>query len=186
LPKVSKTEEGAMSTVKDGKLRGDHGAQKLLDVLIHGWAMFGGLMLICVVLINFFSAVGAAIWQPIPGDLELTEMGVAVAVFAFLPYCQLTAANVSADIFTLHASEKTVAVLRALGNFVALLFAVILLWRMSYGAINQYTYSYSTSILRLPHWLAFLPILVSLILLTLSALMTLRQNLQTLLAGQHK
>ncbi|MCZ4271904.1 TRAP transporter small permease [Maritalea porphyrae] len=147
---------------------------------VHGWAMFGGVILLAVVLVNFCSAVLATIWRPIPGDLELTEMGVAIAAFAFLPYCQLTTANVSADIFTARASPKMVAVLRLAADFVALAFALILLWRMSYGMLDQFAYGYTTSILRLPHWFAFVPILASLLLLALSALMTLRKNLADL------
>ncbi|MEK9725330.1 MAG: hypothetical protein VW405_17875, partial [Rhodospirillaceae bacterium] len=64
--------------------------------LIAGWALLGGLVLLAVVLINAYSIVTAAlINKPFPGDFELTEMGVAVASFCFLPYCQLTGANVT-------------------------------------------------------------------------------------------
>lgn len=152
-------------------------ARPVLKKAIQGWAMFGGLVLLAVVLINFFSAIGSAILQPIPGDLELTEMGVAIAAFAFLPFCQLTAANVSADIFTARASPKVIAMLRIVADLVAMVFALILLWRMSYGMLDQFTYGYTTSILRLPHWIAFVPILVSLALLVLAALMSFLKHL---------
>ena len=37
---------------------------------------------------------------PIPGDFELAQIGTAVAVFAFLPYCQVVRGNIVVDTFT--------------------------------------------------------------------------------------
>ena len=50
------------------------------------------LVLIALILLTVVSVVGRALFSaPIPGDFELVEIGMAVAVFAFLPYCQLRA-----------------------------------------------------------------------------------------------
>jgi len=155
-----------------------------VNAVVQFWALFGGAVLIGVVLVNFISAIGSAVLQPIPGDLELTEMGVAIAVFAFLPYCQMTAANVSADIFTSRASPKMVAAWRAVADVVALLFSTILLWRMSLGMLDQYVYGYTTSILRLPHWFAYVPILLSLLLLASSSLVSLTKDARELLESE--
>src|SRR3546814_14086731 len=64
---------------------------------ITAWALLGGLVLVAVVLINVLSVIGGVVWRPFPGDFEMTEIGIAVAAFAFLPYCQLTGANVLSD-----------------------------------------------------------------------------------------
>ncbi len=37
---------------------------------------------------------------PIPGDFELAQIGTAIAVFAFLPYCQIVRGNIVVDTFT--------------------------------------------------------------------------------------
>lgn len=142
------------------------------------WALLGGALLLAVAAMNVWSILSLAILgQSFPGDFELTELGVAVAAFAFLPYCQMTDANVSADIFTQNARPRTLAALRALAALVAAVFGTILLWRMSYGMIDQRTYGYTTAILQIPVWWAFVPILVSLALLAVAALTTLLQNL---------
>ncbi|SVE44531.1 uncharacterized protein METZ01_LOCUS497385, partial [marine metagenome] len=74
--------------------------------LLLSWGLIGGLFLIAVVLINAWSiSVGTIINKPFSGDFELTEMGIAIAVFCFLPYCQLVGANVTADIFTMRAGQ---------------------------------------------------------------------------------
>ena len=88
--------------------------------LITGWALLGGLVLVGVVLVNAWSILaGAIVNRPFPGDFELTEMGAAVAAFCFLPYCQLVGANVSADIFTMRAGPRAVAVMSALAAAIA-------------------------------------------------------------------
>lgn len=156
---------------------------QILSRLVHLWAMFGGVALFFVVGVNFFSSLGAIFGHPIPGDLELTELGVAIAAFAFLPFCQLHGANVTADIFTAKASPRLIAALKAFASMVALVFSLILLWRMSFGLLDQYRYGYTTSILRLPHWLAFVPILVSLSLLVATSMLTLRHSLHEAKTG---
>jgi len=144
------------------------------------WAIFGGLLLVGLVLVNVTSVVGTALsGSPVPGDIELTEMGVAVAVFAFLPYCQLAGAHVVADIFTARLGARARARLGVSGEAIALVFALVLLWRMSLGMLDQRAYGYTTAILQIPVWWAFVPILLSLALLALAALERLLTRLHT-------
>ncbi|MEO9529665.1 TRAP transporter small permease [Roseibium sp.] len=151
--------------------------------LITAWALLGGILLLAVIAVNMISIVGSVFGKPFPGDFELTEMGVAVAVFAFLPYCQLVGANVSADIFTSGASRRTIAVFTMFASLVALGFAGLLIWRMYFGMLNQKDYDYTTTILQIPHWMAFVPILVSLALLALAAFVTLLRDVSVLSKG---
>ncbi|WP_150525622.1 TRAP transporter small permease [Roseibium sediminis] len=152
--------------------------------LINAWAICGGCLLLVVVAINMFAIVGSAFGTPFPGDFELTEMGVAIAVFAFLPYCQLVGANVAADIFTSGASSRTIAIFTLLGSLVAFFFACLLIWRMYFGMQDQMEYDYTTTILQIPHWIAFVPILISLALLALAAFVTLLRDVNVLSGGQ--
>ena len=73
---------------------------RLAESAITIWALLGGVVLVAVVLMNTYSVIGNNFGAPFPGDFEMTEMGVCIAAFAFLPYCQLTGSNVTADIFT--------------------------------------------------------------------------------------
>lgn len=136
------------------------------------WALLGGAVLLLVVTINVLSVIGGVVWKPFPGDFELTQIGVAIAVFAFLPYCQLSGANVTADIFTQNASRRFLSRIRTIAALVALAFALLLLWRMYEGMLNQREYGYVTAIVQFPVWLAYVPILVSLGLLALAALVS--------------
>ncbi|MGG7645955.1 TRAP transporter small permease [Rhodovulum sp. YNF3179] len=156
----------------DSLPRGRTGWAGAAETIIHGWALLGGLILMAVVAMNVLSVLGGIFWKPFPGDFEMTQMGVAVAAFAFLPFCQLTDANVTADIFTARASPRWVAGFRFAASLVAMLFAALLVWRMYLGMMDQREYGYTTTILQVPIWIAFLPILVSLVLLAVAALIT--------------
>lgn len=140
-----------------------------------GWALVGGAVLVAVVLINAYSILaGALINKPFPGDFELTEMGTAIAVFCFLPYCQLSGSNISADIFTTRAGPRSVVAMSILAAIAAALFSAVLLWRMSAGLLDYIKYPEITGILSIPLWWAFVPTLISLALLVLASLITLR------------
>lgn len=140
------------------------------------WALAGGLLLLAVVLVNAWSLIGdQLLGRPVRGVFEIVEIGVAVAVFCFLPYCQVSGANVSADIFTARAGPRALAAFAFLASLVALAFSLLLLWRMYLGLLDFRRYQEVTTIYQFPLWIAFLPILVSLALLVLACLVTLLQ-----------
>lgn len=145
---------------------------------ITAWALLGGCLLLAVVAMNTLSVIGAAFWKPLPGDFEMTEMGIAVAAFSFLPWCQMTGANVSADIFTARAGPRLLAAFRTLAALVALGLALVLLRQMWLGMGDQRMYGYTTAILQTPIWWAFVPILISLALLAVAAFMSLAEALR--------
>ncbi len=145
----------------------------LAHKVITAWALIGGLVLVVVVLINAYSILaGAIINKPFPGDFELTEMGVAIAAFCFLPYCQLSGANVTADIFTTKAGPTAIALMNVLASMVAIVFSTVLIWRMGVGLSDYIEYEEMTGILSIPLWWAFVPALFSIVLLLVAAIVT--------------
>jgi TRAP-type C4-dicarboxylate transport system permease small subunit len=147
--------------------------------LIEGWALLGGALLVVIALMNTWSIVSlSALGFPVPGDFEMVEIGVAIAAFSFLPYCQLTGANVTADIFTANASPRWIAAFSLLSAVIAALFSMLLLWRMYDGMGSYIEYEEVTTILNIPIWIAYPPILISLSLLVLASIMTLRESIR--------
>ena len=154
------------------------GPKGLLRRATEVWALLGGLLLLVIALmISYSSAAGWLVGKPLPGDVELVEMLTAVSVFMFLPYCQITGANVTADIFTARAGPRTVAILDLLAAVVALAFGLLLLWRMYYGLLDYRQYVETTTILKIPIWVAYLPALASLVLLAAAAAASVRAAL---------
>ncbi len=150
------------------------GLARAVERLAVAWALAGGLVLLALVAMSVGSVLAGAVFgAPFAGDFELVEMGTAVAVFAFLPHCQLSGAHVSADIFTLRAPARAVAVLRSTAALVAVGVSLVLLWRMAAGMGDYLRYPETTTILEIPHWIAFVPILASLVLSALAAMVTL-------------
>jgi TRAP-type C4-dicarboxylate transport system permease small subunit len=146
----------------------------LVRRVVEWWAVAGGVVLLGIALMTSWSAFSSLVFsKPLPGDFELTEIFVAVAIFAFLPYCQLTDANVTADLFTARAGPRTLA---AIGVFCALLalgIALLLTWRTWAGLLDYRRYVETTTILKIPVWTAYVPALASLALLVVACLISL-------------
>jgi len=160
------------------------GASRLLHRFIEYWALAGGIVLLGVALMTAWSAgTGWVLGRPLPGDFELTEIFVAVAIFAFLPYCQLTDANVTADLFTARAGPRTLAALGVLAALLALGIAILLTWRTWAGLIDYRKYVETTAILKIPIWTAYVPALVSLGLLVLACVLSLLESGRALRRG---
>lgn len=163
----------------DGAPHAAQGPAGLLHRVVEAWALLGGLVLLAIALMTSWSATSGWLFgKPLPGDVELVEMLTAVSVFMFLPYCQLTGANVTADLFTAKAGPRTVALLTLFGAVVALGFSLLLLWRMYEGLLDYRQYVETTTILRIPIWYAYVPALVSLALLAGAAAVSVRAALR--------
>ncbi|WP_260293090.1 TRAP transporter small permease [Sedimenticola hydrogenitrophicus] len=141
---------------------------RILHTLCNLFATGGGLVLLGLAVMTVASIVGRYLFSlPVPGDFELVEIGCAIAVFAFLPYCQLHNGNVVVDFFTLHIHPRTRGRMDSVGSLVFGLIAALLTWRLALGGYDMYRYGEQTMILGLSRWWGFIPIVASLALLTL-------------------
>jgi len=164
-------------------MRGGAGAS-LPRRVIEYWALAGGIVLLGVAAMTTWSAAtGWVVGKPLPGDFELTQLLVAIAVFSFLPYCQLTDSNVTADLFTSKAGPRALASFRLFAGVLALTFAVVLTWRTYAGLIDYRKYVEITAILKVPIWWAYVPAVASLVLLVVACLIVLKDVWRDLLRG---
>ena len=132
-----------------------------------GVALLGGLVLFALTLLTVISVVGrVAFSAPIPGDFELVELGMAVAIFSFLPYCQIVRGNVIVDLFTTRARPRTRALLDGIGNLLYTAIAALLTWRGALGGLEIRSYHETTMVLQVPVWWGFVPAVVFLAFLT--------------------
>jgi TRAP-type C4-dicarboxylate transport system permease small subunit len=145
----------------------------LLRGIIRVWALAGGLIILALVLITAASALSNLLFNvPFSGEYELAKHFVGIAIFTFLPYCQLTRANVTVDIFTKDLGARAKAAMLLLSSALAAAFAILLLRQMSLGFGDYIRYPEETAVLHLPLWTAFPPILLSLALLLIASLFT--------------
>ena len=152
---------------------------RLSATVIRWWALLGGFILVALMLETAASAASNLFFnKPFEGDYEVMKHFVAVAVFCFLPYCQLTGANVTVDIFTENASERAKAAMSAFSSLFAIVFSIIMLHQMSLGFVSYVQYPETTATLHIPLWTAFPPALLSLALLLVAAVITLVQGIR--------
>lgn len=138
-----------------------------LNLLCRLFAGIGGITLLAMMMLTVLSVLQRTVLgKPIPGDFELVEMGSAIAIFCFLPWCQVSSGNVLVDFFTQKTSAATNHLLEAVGDLLYLLIAALLLWRLWYGGFEMYEYGEQSMVLRLPIWISFIVILPAMALLT--------------------
>ena len=118
-----------------------------LNGLLHGW--IGAVM------------PGVSAWAldlgvgPINGDFELVEAGVAFAIFAFLPLCQISAGHASVDIFT---AKLPIRINRVLQLAIDVIFALVLIaiaYQLYNGMLSKQRYGDTTFLLQFPIWWAY-------------------------------
>ena len=141
-------------------------------------AICGGLVLIVLIVLICISVIGRSLngllhgwigavmpdlsaWAldlgvgPINGDFELVEAGVAFAIFAFLPLCQISTGHASVDIFT---AKLPTRINRLLQLAIDVIFAVVLIaiaYQLYNGMLSKQRYGDTTFLLQFPIWWAY-------------------------------
>jgi len=117
------------------------------------FAMVGGLAACLVALLTVLSIAGrASMSMPIPGDVELTQFGIALSIALCLPWCQLGGSNIIVDFFTQRTSQATLGRLDGFGGVLLAAMVGVLAWRTTVGAFSVRSAQETTMILGLPMW----------------------------------
>lgn len=152
---------------------------RLVETLARSLAMIGGLMLLALVILTSASVFGRGLntlahadWLtalspglgntllasgigPITGDFELVEVGIAFAIFAFLPICQLYGGHATVDVFTRMLGAGGNRVIQAFWEIVLALAILLLTWRLFDGLLGKYANGETTFLLQFPLWWAY-------------------------------
>ena len=136
-------------------------------------AILGGMIMTGLIIMVVVSVIGRwLISAPIYGDFEMVEMGTAISVCLFLPYCHMNRGNVIVDLFLAWAPKGVQITFDILGSIVLSVIAGLLVWRMILGGFEMAEYTETTYILALPLWWAFPFAVASFSLLSLCAAYT--------------
>ena len=142
------------------------GAYRRLERLARAFALAGGLLLVGVMGMTVISVLGRYLFNaPVPGDYEITELAMGIAVFAFFPYCHISNANIVVELFTGRMPPRFKAALDALHNLTFALVAGLIAWRLFIGGMHKFDDGETTVFLGIPvHW-AYFPALLGAVLL---------------------
>lgn len=138
-------------------------------------ALTGGLLLILIITLTCISILGRSLLPlnigagPIPGIYEITEMGVAAAVFAFLPWCQLQRGHATVNLLKPLYGKRLNRLIDLIADCGMLLIAAIGSHRLYLGMLDKQGYGETTLILQAPVWLAYAASLVGMLGFTLVA-----------------
>jgi hypothetical protein len=141
-------------------------------------AVLGGLVLSALILLTCLSVLGRTLntvlhgWMgtiapgfskwllnlgvgPIEGDFELVEAGVAFAIFAFLPLCQIKSMHASVDILANTFPRWLNRFLRMITEVIFAAVLVVIAWRLYEGMLSKRSYGETTFLLEFPIWWSY-------------------------------
>jgi len=152
---------------------------KIVESIARFMAVIGGLVLSALVILTCVSVLGRMVNSmahsdalmglsqgladaliasgvgPITGDFEILEAGVAFAIFAFLPICQLYSSHATVDIFTNALPIKANKMLSTFWEVVLTAIILLITWRLFAGLESKYDYGETTFLLQFPVWWAY-------------------------------
>ncbi len=128
-------------------------------------ALFGGIILLAIIILTSVSIIGRSFifWglSPILGDFELVEASIALAIFCFLPWTQLTKAHATVDIFTDLLPRSIQFWINFIVEVIMAVAIIIITWKLFDGTISKAKYDETTLILQFPVWWAYAASLVA-------------------------
>lgn len=136
-------------------------ANRCAEITASGLALAGGAVIILITALTCISIIGRAFVPleigigPILGIYDITEIGMAAAIFAFLPWAQLNDAHARVDLFRDRIPPIMGAVLEILFNAAMLVAASVGTWRLFLGMKDKLAYGETTLIAQIPVWYGY-------------------------------
>jgi TRAP-type C4-dicarboxylate transport system permease small subunit len=122
-------------------------------------AILGGIVLMAITLLVVASVTGRALigmgLAPVPGDFELVELGVGIAIFFFLPWCYLRGGHATVDMLYMHVPRGMQKVVDTFSDLLMLAVWLMLTWMLWQGLQEKKEYMETTFILQMPVWWAY-------------------------------
>jgi TRAP-type C4-dicarboxylate transport system permease small subunit len=158
--------------------------ERACNALASGLVVFGGFCLVLACGLTAASIVGAVTIRPLPGEIELVEALCGLAVFAFLPFCQLKRGHVGVDILISAFGPKAMNWTQLIGDFVIALLMALVTWRHAIGTLDKFENGETTPLLLLPVWWGFAVALVILAANLLVSLYVIAADLRDIRQGK--
>ncbi|MGY9047743.1 hypothetical protein P775_24600 [Puniceibacterium antarcticum] len=151
----------------------------LFSRLISLWALFGGALLLLIVLATAVNAIGftantiARSWggtvPGLSGYEDAVTMLVGVAALAMFPYCQLHGGHAAVDVFMQKAPKFANRMVCVISGLLVIAVSMTMAVMLIYGTIETRADNTETAVLGWPIWI-FMPLaVVSCVLWALAA-----------------
>ena len=129
-----------------------------VETLARALALAGGAVLLGITLLTCLSIAGRALLPldlglgPIRGIYDMTEIAIAAAVFAFLPWAQLREAHARVDLFQWAIPPRADKLLDVLFNGAMTFVAAVGTHRLYLGMMDKWSFGETTLIAQIPVW----------------------------------
>ena len=142
-----------------------------LHAFTRWFAIAGGIGFVGLVMMSLVSIIGRKIAAtPVPGDIEIMQMGTAIASAAMLAFCEMERQHLRVDFFTSKLSAKIRRVLDALSHLVLAVVALVIAWRTGLSALSLHEAGETSVILGWPVWAVVAGLVPSFMLLAIAGL----------------
>lgn len=159
-----------------------------LERACHGLAaslvLFGGLCLVVACGLTVASILGGLTLRPLPGEIELVEALCGLAVFAFLPYCQLKRGHVGVDILISAFGPKAMNWTQLIGDIVIAVLIGLVTWRHAVGTMDKIGNGETTPLLLMPVWWGFAVALALLVVNVIVCLFVIATDIRDMRRGK--
>ena len=122
-------------------------------------ALLGGFVLVALTLMVVASVAGRALigigLGPVPGDFELVETGIGIAIFFFMPWCYLMSGHATVDLLYMHTPRWAQKAVDSVSDLLMLAVWLVLTWMLWEGMLEKKEYMDTTFILQMPVWWSY-------------------------------
>jgi len=126
---------------------------RLIEAAAKALAVLGGVVILGVAAVVTISILGRWLFAtPIPGDFELAQIGTAITVFAFLPWCQVVRGNIVVDTFTSRLPARVRSRIDGLCDLVYAAAMALVAACLVRGTVDMHASNEVSMVLRLPVW----------------------------------
>ena len=178
---------------------------RFIGALARATAWIGGLVLLGLIVLTCASILGRAVnvmafsdtaeamglaealkatgLRQIRGDFEMLESGIAFAIFAFLPLCQVAGGHATVDVFTDLLRPRATPWIAAFWEAVLTLAICLFAWRLFAGTMDKMGNGQVTFILSIPIWWSYLASLIAALIASVVGLWCAWMRLREALGG---
>ena len=135
--------------------------EAIIALIAKALAIAGGAVLLGITFLTCVSITGRALlpldigFGPIRGIYDMTEIAMAAAVFAFLPWAQYREAHARVDLFRWAIPRKADQTLDVIFNACMAFVAGVGTYRLLLGMQDKLSYGETTLIAQIPVWYGY-------------------------------
>ena len=131
-------------------------------------AIIGGLLFLVLIIMSCYSLIDRKLGSGgVIGDIEIMQMGCAIAASLFLPFCTIMSEHLKVDFFTAKLPLYIRNKMDAVADFCLFAVSALLAWRIGLQVQDLKEYEEVSALLSFPMWIPNALLIPSFIMMAL-------------------